>query len=178
MSWIPNATGSASRAMIRPYLERSERTAAIAGDAPLVPRAEMLAASKVVFESKSRLGASGPIWHRPAPPNQPLLRGGLDDLIETELAVIDLVQAVVGGGRIAVLIDAVGTEDALTVLGREQLLDHSLAIVALVPGALDRVERKAHRLVAVQRVRVRVLVAVGGLVVLEELLTSRRILVR
>src|SRR6185437_12979197 len=80
--------------------------------------------------------------------------------------------------RIAVLIDAVGAEDARAVLGREQLLDHGLAIVALVAGALDRVEGKAHRLIPVQRVRVRVLVAVGGLVVLEELLTGRRVLVR
>src|SRR5689334_2219873 len=177
-SWIANTVGSASSTMISPYFERKLRTAVIAGDAPLVDLAEMLAASKVVVESKSRLGMSGPIWHRPAPHMNRLRRRGLHDLVELDLTVVDRVEAVVSVRRIAVLIDAVGAEDALAVLGREQLLDHGLAIVALVAGALDRVEGKAHRLEAVQRVRVRVLVAVRGLVVLEELLTGRRVLVR
>src|SRR5690349_1161628 len=177
-SWIANTVGSASSTMISPYFERKLRTAVIAGDAPLVDLSEMLAASKVVVESKSRWGMSGPIWHRPAPHMNRLRRRGLHDLVELDLTVVDRVEAVVSVRRIAVLIDAVGAEDALAVLGREQLLDHSLTIVALVAGAVDRVEGKAHRLVAVQRVRVRVLVAVCGLVVLEELLTGRRVLVR
>src|SRR5690349_24936999 len=69
-SSIANTVGRASSTMISPYFERKLRTAAIAGDAPLVDLAEMLAASKVVVESKSRLGTSGPIWHRPAAPHE------------------------------------------------------------------------------------------------------------
>src|SRR3712207_8210833 len=45
----------------------------------------------------------------------------------------------------------------LAILGVEQLLDHGLAVVGLVAGALEHVEGEGHRLVAVDAVRVDVL---------------------
>src|SRR4051794_32571911 len=74
----------------------------------------------------------------------------LDRLVELQLAVLDLVDAVVGERGVAVLVDRVGAEDAVAVLGVEQrLLDVFLRAVA---GALDRVQREAHGLIAVDRV--------------------------
>src|SRR4051794_27228893 len=70
----------------------------------------------------------------------------LDRLVELQLAVFDAICAVIGERRVAVLVDRVGAEHALAVLGlKEGLLDAFLGAV----GALDRVQREAHGLIAV-----------------------------
>src|SRR3954470_14254922 len=100
----------------------------------------------------------------------------LDRLVELQLAVVDAVGAVIGERRVAVLVDRVVAEHALAVLGREEgLLD-----IGLLPGlgTLDGVEGQLHRLIAVERVRIRVLHAVLLGERLEELLTLWRVLVR
>ena len=99
-------------------------------------------------------------------------------MIEDEFAILDAVGAVGGESDVAVLVNAVGADDALSVLGREDLLDHGGAIAALGAGALDRVEDQTNCLVAVDGVAVGVLVAVLGFVVSEELLAGRRVLLR
>src|SRR4051794_28138230 len=74
----------------------------------------------------------------------------LDRLVERQLAVVDLVDAVVREGRIAVLVDRVGAEHALAILRGEQRLEDLLLVARAC--ALDGVEREVHRLVAVDRV--------------------------
>ena len=96
----------------------------------------------------------------------------LHPVIEDEFAILDAVGAVGGESDVAVLVNAVGADDALSVLGREDLLDHGGAIAALGAGALDRVEDQTDCLVAVDGVAVGVLVAVLGFVVSEELLAG------
>src|SRR5437764_14645686 len=121
------------RTRISPYLDRKERAAATTG--VWAARAVAVAASMAIL----RL----------------LRRAGVDHLVEDDNAVTHLVEAVVGQRRVAVLVDAVGAQDALAVLRLEHLVDDRLAVVAVHAGALDRVEHELHRLVAVDRVRVR-----------------------
>src|SRR3954454_8951652 len=98
----------------------------------------------------------------------------LDDLVERQLAVIDLVDAVIGQAGIAVLVDRVGAENAVPVLRLEDGVHDSLpGEIALVTRTLDRVEHQGHRLVAVDGIRVRRGHVVLGAVVLEELLALR-----
>src|SRR5688572_24485214 len=100
----------------------------------------------------------------------------LDGLVERQLATLDRVDAVVREGRVTVLVDGVGTEHARAILRLEDRLEHVLLRAGA--GALDRVQRQAHGLVAVDGVRVRVLLAVLLLEVGEELLALLRVLVR
>src|SRR3954454_4240732 len=95
----------------------------------------------------------------------------LDDLVERQLAGVDLVDPVVGQAGIAVLVDRVGAENAIPVLRLENRVHDSLpGEIALVARTLDRVEHQGHRLVAVNGVRVRRGHVVLSAVVLEELL--------
>src|SRR3954469_5665115 len=72
----------------------------------------------------------------------------LDHLVERQLAVIDLVDAVIGQAGVAVLVDRVGAEDTVAILRLEDRVHDSLpADVALVARTLDRVEHQGHRLV-------------------------------
>src|ERR1700754_4310106 len=80
-------------------------------------------------------------------------RVGLDDLVERQLAVLDLVQTVIGERGVAVLVDVVRAEHRLTALGRVHLVDDGLALVALVAGLLYGVQDELHRLVPVDGVR-------------------------
>src|SRR5436305_5722793 len=80
------------------------------------------------------------------------LRLGLDDLVEHQLAALDLVSAVIGERGVAVLVDRVLAEDRVAVLDLEELIDDGLAVVALVTRVLDREQSHLHRLVAVYRV--------------------------
>src|SRR3954462_12017250 len=102
---------------------------------------------------------------------------GLDDLVEDELAALDAVPAVVRQGGVAVLVDRVLAQDRLTVLDLEEGVDDRLAVVALVTGVLDRLQRDAHRLVPVDRVRLGIR-AVLRLVLLEEVLPGLRVELR
>src|SRR3954447_4312907 len=106
------------------------------------------------------------------------LAGGLgrESPVAPPLALDHLVGAVIGERRIAVLVDRVGAEDALAILGREQRLDDVGLLAGL--GALNRVDGQLHGLIAVDRVRVGVGDAVLLRVVLEERLAVRRILGR
>src|SRR5215210_1527994 len=70
----------------------------------------------------------------------------LDGLVEHELAALDEVAAVERQRRVAIIVDLVGTEDALRLLGVEERLD-GLGAVAAALG--DGVERRGHGLVAV-----------------------------
>src|SRR4051794_30973276 len=98
----------------------------------------------------------------------------LDDLVERQLAGVDLVDPVVGQAGVAVLVDRVGAENAIPVLRLENRVHDSLpGEIALVARTLDRVEHQGHRLVAVDGVRVRRGHVVLGAVVLEELLALR-----
>src|SRR4051812_271123 len=99
-------------------------------------------------------------------------RVGLDHLVEDELAALDSVAAVVRQRGVAVLVDVVGAEHGLPALDLEELVDHGLAVVALGTGVLDRQERDAHGLVAVDGVGLGVL-AVLRLELLEEVLRRR-----
>src|SRR3954453_1937998 len=65
------------------------------------------------------------------------VRAGLDGLAEHELAALGDVGAVGGQGRVAVLVDAVGAQHRLLVLGCEEGVDRLLAVTAAL---LDRVE--------------------------------------
>src|SRR5215208_4419294 len=101
------------------------------------------------------------------------LLGGLltlDHLRERRLSVLDGVEAVVGQRRVSVLVDGVGAQHAVAVLGVvDQLLRDRCAVVGLTANGLQRGQSEAHRLVAVDGVRVRRLVVVGRVEVLEEL---------
>src|SRR3954452_17299131 len=112
------------------------------------------------------------VMPRPAPRGLALL--GLDDLVEDELAALDLVSAVVRQRRVAVLVDRVLAQDRLAVLDLEERVDHGLAVVALVAGVLDRLQHDAHGLVPVDRVRLGILAELG-LVLLEEVLARLRV---
>src|SRR5215211_6165611 len=103
---------------------------------------------------------------------------GLDRLAEHEFAVLDVVDAVVGERRVAVLVDVVGSERRLAALRLEQRVDERLLVGAVLGQLLAGVEDQAHRLVAVDGVRVNVLDPVLRLVLLEELLSVRRVLLR
>src|SRR3954453_8977216 len=141
--------------------------------------AGMLAASMAVgvaFQDRSAGGGE----RRPRPGITSVwatlhLAAGLDGLIEAERSVLDLVRAVVGQRRVAVLVDRVGAEHALAVLGGEQRLEHVGLVAGL--GALDRVQGQVHRLVAVDRVRAGLDLAVLLFERVEELLARRRVLV-
>ena len=98
-------------------------------------------------------------------------------LSKRELSAFDSVSAVVGQRGVAVLVDVVRAEHRLPALDLEELVHHGLAVVALVAGVLDRLERDAHGLIAVDRVGLRVL-AVLGLELREEVLRRRRVLLR
>jgi hypothetical protein len=65
---------------------------------------------------------------------------GLDAAIKGELVVLDPVDPVGGEGDVAVLVDRIGAEHALAVLGREQLIDDGGAVAAVLAGALDVLE--------------------------------------
>src|SRR3954468_16088481 len=102
-----------------------------------------------------------------------LLRRCLDRLLERRVAGrADLVHAVVGEGRVAVLVERVRAQNGVGVLGVEQSLQDGGLVVALVAEALDRVEAELHGLIAVDRVRIRMRVVVLGLVGLQELLAA------
>src|SRR4051794_932463 len=62
----------------------------------------------------------------------------LDRLVEGQLTVVDLVDAVVREGRVAVLVDRVRAEHALAVLRGEQRLEDLLLVARA--GTLDRVK--------------------------------------
>src|SRR5215216_217623 len=175
MSLIAKTTGIARRIAIRPYFEKNSRTAC-PGAALRV--AGTLAASMFSW-TLPQMPASGAGSCLPAPGRQSVSsRSGLrlDRLVECQGAVLDAVDAVVRQRGVTVLVDRVGPQHALAVLGVEQRLDD----VLLVPGAraLDRVQRETRRLVAVDGVRVGVLLAVLLGELLEELLPLRRVLVR
>src|SRR5207244_9279957 len=86
-------------------------------------------------------GAAPAGAHRPRPvPRRGGLGGGLDHLVEDELAVLDAVSAVVRERRVAVLVDGVLPEDRVTVLDVEERVDDGRAVVALVTGVLDRLQ--------------------------------------
>src|SRR5215210_8307952 len=94
----------------------------------------------------------------------------LDRLHELQLAVLDVVKTVGGQRGVAVLVDVVRTENAVTALRvLEQLRPDGLTVVGLVASGLERVEGQLHGLVAVDGVRVRLVHAVLRLEVLEEL---------
>src|SRR5215210_4590453 len=74
--------------------------------------------------------------------------GNVEDVVELELAVLDLLDRELRQGRIAILVEAPGTEDALIVLGGIDLLYHLVAIdLAIFAGPLDGVEHDVGRLV-------------------------------
>src|SRR3712207_967622 len=104
----------------------------------------------------------------PTDPPHSVLRSGLrlDRLVEGQLAVLDLVDAVVGERDVAVLVHRVRPKDALAVLRGEERLQHLGTITRA--GPLDRVEDQPRGLVAVDRVRGGRRVAVLLLVLLEE----------
>src|SRR3954447_7712128 len=77
------------------------------------------------------------------------LRLGLDDLVEHQLATLDLVSAVIGERGVAVGVDRVLAENRVTVLDLEELIDDGLAVVALVARVLDGEQSDLHRLVAI-----------------------------
>src|SRR5215218_1208797 len=101
----------------------------------------------------------------------------LDHLVEHQLPALGLVSAVVAQRGVAVLVDVVRPQRALAALGGEERVDHGGAVVAALG---DAVADDAHRLVAVDGVRVDIALrlAVLGLVVLVELLAGRGQLIR
>src|SRR4051812_14334399 len=157
--------------MIRPHLPRNVRTAVQKVEGG---RTATEAASKSVSLTVPVRGAGRPEGRPPYPNWCVLARLCLDDLVERQLAAIDLLYAVVGQAGVAVLVDRVGAEDAVPVLRLEYLVHDSLpGEIALLARTLDRVEHQRHRLVAVDGVRVRRGHVVLGAVVLEELLALR-----
>src|SRR3954471_19190891 len=99
--------------MIRPHLPRNVRTAVQKVEGG---RTATEAASKSVSLTLPVRGAGRPEG-RPAYANWCVLAGlCLDDLVERQLAVIDLVDAVIGQAGVAVLVDRVGAEDAVAIL--------------------------------------------------------------
>jgi hypothetical protein len=83
-------------------------------------------------------------------------------LVEDELTVLDAVDAVVGERRVAVLVDVVRAEHRLTVLRVEQRVDHRLPVAAPLAQLVAGVEDQVHGLVAVDGIRVGVLLAVAA----------------
>src|SRR3954469_12758841 len=142
------------------FLSRSPRTAGAAGT---------VAASMVWIASQNGRAPGGDFSPLPAPrtSGSVLAAPCLDRLVELQLATVDRVDAVVGERRVAVLVDRVGAEHTLAVLRLEERLEHVLLLAGL--GTLDGVQGEAHRLIAVDGVRVGVLVAVLLLEVREEL---------
>src|SRR5215210_6960639 len=117
------------------------------------------AASMVWKLLRTPRAGGGKFRHRPIRRKEACLVGRcLDGLVELQLATLDRVDAVVRQRGVAVLVERVRAEHALAVLGLEERLEDVLLLAGA--GALDRVQRQAHGLVAVDGVRVRVLVAV------------------
>src|SRR6201990_711841 len=81
------------------------------------------------------------VARRPAVRRQVNGSGGalrLEDLVEHQLAGLDLVRSVVGERGVAVLVDRVLAEDRVAVLDLEELIDDGLAVGALATGGLNR----------------------------------------
>src|SRR3984885_8790952 len=91
--------------------------------------------------------------------------GRCQGLEEHRLALsVYFVEAVVLQGRVAVLVEPVGPQHRMAVLDGEQSLQHRRLAVSLGAQAGDRLKPELHRLIAVDRVRVRVGRPVLGLV--------------
>src|ERR687897_1717878 len=104
---------------------------------------------------------------------RPLHLAGIDGALVLELAVLDLLDRELRKSGVAVLIEAPRAEDAVVVLGGEDLLQHRLAgDLALLGGPLYGVEHHVGRLVSVGGVGLDIIV-VPALVFLDELLTLR-----
>src|ERR671912_1692959 len=98
---------------------------------------------------------------------------GIDGALVLELAVLDPLDRELRKGRVAVLVEAPRAEDAVVVLGGEDLLQHRLAgDLAILGGPLYGVEHHVGRLVCVCGVGLDIIV-VPALVFLDELLTLR-----
>src|SRR3954449_10088947 len=167
-------TGRINRTRISPYLEKNERT----GPAMPGPLALMAAVEASIKKNGPRDYLPGAEFSL-ARAQRPAVAVLLDHhcLVEDQLAVLHQVATELVDGRIAVLVDRVGAEHALLALRLEHLLDDRRAVAALGTGALHRIEPEAHRLVAVDRVRLR-RTPVLGLEVGEELLAFRRVALR
>src|SRR5215217_3130343 len=147
-----------------PYCPRKPRTASSEAARTALARTEPASNSTGV----NQRGGAGPSARPLCSSCRRRLLLGLDGALERQLPACDLVDAVVGERGVAVVVDAVLAEDAVGPVRREDLLQHLVAIVALVAGALDGVEDHAHRLVSEDGVRVRVGHSVCLLVEVEE----------
>src|SRR5829696_4809232 len=75
---------------------------------------------------------------------------GIDGALVLELAVLDLLDRELRKGRVAVLVEAPRAEDAVVVLGGEDLVQHRLVgDLALLGGSLYGIEHHVGRLVSV-----------------------------
>src|SRR6476659_6890692 len=125
-------------------------------------------------------GTGGAVRDSAAPPEFLCLwLGGLrlDDLVEDELAADDAISSVIRQRGVATTVDRVLAEHRVAVLDLEERVDDGLLVVALVPGVLDGQQGDLHRLVAVDRVGLRVLAELL-LERLEEVLRGRRVELR
>src|SRR4051812_45622627 len=101
-----------------------------------------------------------------------------DGLDRRQLAVDDRMTTELDRRRVAVLVDVVRAGHADLVLGLEHLIDHGLTIAALAARTLHGVEGEVHRLEAVDRVGLRVALAIRLLEVGVELLALGRVVLR
>src|SRR3954452_7668586 len=152
--------------MMRPYLENHERTAS----APLARTGvgvrvtdsdAMVLRADATGTGTGALGKLVRTFARPARPCGDLLgrRRCCDLRVERRKSLLDHVQAVIGEGGVAVLVDAVRADHALAVLrGEDRVHDglpRGLDVAAeLRLRALQRIQAEGHRLVAVDGVRV------------------------
>src|SRR5690242_6114990 len=101
-------------------------------------------------------GGGGP--RGPPPAYTWILRLRLDGVVKRRVAVrADLVDPVVGQRRVADLVERVRAEDRAPVPGREERSEDRALVVALGAELADRVHAELGHLVAVDRVRVRML---------------------
>src|SRR5215208_5700848 len=160
-SLIANATGRSSSSAISTKLAICSRERFATG---------RLAGTEAASMCCQLQSAGGP---RSRAPGRSGVRSGalalcLDRLVERQLSTLDGIGAVVRERGVAVLVDRVRAEHALAVLRGEDLLEDLRLVVRA--RALDGVDEQAHRLVAVDRVRIGVLLTVLGRELVEELL--------
>src|SRR5215218_744070 len=178
-SWEVNCAGSWT-ACTRSRTSRSAASATAIRELqvedfmPSIRAAErvLVASPVVIYHPQSGAGdriLSGPRWM--LVPVDPLHLAGIDGALVLELTIFDLLDRELRKGRVAVLVEAPRAEDAIVVLGGEDLLQHRLAgNLSLLGGPLYGIEHHVGRLVSVGGVGLD-LIVVAALVFLDELLT-------